>query len=713
MRVLLEITDILIEEDMEDRHSLKSEEKSSESSEERRAKIIERMEEVQKEADYSILSCQIMEIDAPKTIILVESEVFNQRAKLTSVTEEPWKKFELACIAYFNLKRIKEGDIKKSEHNFFNKIEKSSLNIICGSLRRYVWQNEPSFPSSELQVRALDLMSEKKFVEFAVQRVAECLNNKESDGGLLRTLLLLCEMKKEDELAEESFVTFTKKDLKKVLAKAILNHKVLIVHDLFQKRACNENVERLAKWLEEEENLFSEEEKVPIEVVDLRCFNLVDSDKVTLLLESICKHKNVCKLIIPSANKYNENELNRILSPVNKCLQKISLSWFAGKSTDFLKNICAKEIELKNFPHVKGDSLAENLSQIAQIERLSMKEFNNLASSFFQSFSPNIFKNITSLIFNNMHSFSDEALSQICEFSNLKLLDISGCDSITSKGLKKISKMEFLETVRASHCGGLTEKTKLEEMENLKAIDFSNTAIGNSLLFSLSECKLLDINLENTDITERGLNAFFNDEFERVQVLRLMECDVSDKFWGKLFASATKLKRVSLSNMSKRTFTTIETREVEILAVQKLKASERTCKYIFACMPKLKKLKISNSILESAHLRMISLYCPNLVSLKLGNIENQSLKPISLLKKLKKLNLGNSRLRREDLAELFHDNEMSIEKISNTASYDHIHFDFLPSFINSCGYFVKRFLLFYRTTVKVCILSFEKKCEVN
>ena len=552
-------------------------------------------------------------------------------------------------------------------------------------MRRYVWQIVPKFPNEKIEMQVMDVLKEKRFIQFFERKALNTIGNEENDGGLMRTLFLLS-MKNKGEREKSC------RELRKVLSRIILEHEKVTLQDLLHSKPSNENIQDLIDLLEENENVLEEQNKqIPLNLVSLKGFGMVSAEKIRCILSSINKHRKINKIEIGNATKLSKEDIDNILYPLPE-LKGLCLGYFVRKSLSFLSSGKKIEsLELSNVPHVEEKELVDNLLSLKKLKELSFRECSCLKPSFFSAIEEGKFEQLESLSITDSPFLDDKCLRQIVSlFPKLKMFDVSGCKKLTSQGFSSIAELEYLETLKGANCSGLTEKTKLDEMKALKVVDLSNTSVSNSLLFTLSDCKLVQLNLENTQVTEKGVISIFYQEWQRVEKLLLRGCKLAGKATIDIFEKATNLKQLSLSFLSKDCFEQINTTLLESLVVDNVKLSKRRATKFFAQMKRLQVLEIYNSNFEGDHLQTVSCCCPLIKSLSLRSTKQCSLAPLHSLKNLKHFALIFMNSTVEEIDEMFSNSEFPLESFHIGLNHHFFSFDVFSNLCKSSGFFIKK-----------------------
>ena len=680
LKLCLEVTKLEI-----DLSNEKTREKEANGRKEAKKSVIEKLDNLSKEVEHFLLFCEVTEEEVPRGVKLVESEILNQRAMLVEEGEEWEKKLGVSMECWKTLQKCGKFE-EQPDKIFFQEIEKSSLEMICKSLRRLVWQLEAKFANKKVEEEVLELLKEECVIDFIEENEKKRKKERENDGGLLRAVLVLGMKNKELKKARE------------VLKRVIFSQEEIFVEDLFHKKARDESVGELVQFLSQDPQQQGEQEQGGgLKSVNLRGMNLVSAEKIDLLLQFLQKGgKGIEKVKLGSANKYkSEEELSKIFSTVKESVKSLEIEWIVTKRVDFLKELKnLEELEIRHSPHIEESSLVKTLEGMKELKKLSVEDCSSITNNFFNSIKKR--EKIECLSVKGCQEFDDESLKIVVKkFPNLQILDISGCEKISSKALKKVCDLEHLVILNARGCKGLTDKTKLDDMEKLELIDFSETNISNSLLFSLSECKLKGVNLENTHVTEKGLLPIFDGHWERAERVLVRGCNLNDKIVKSLVKEASNLKELSLSKIDKTMLEQVGCTSLERLSVKNLKMSERTVEKFFKGVKKLKELDISNSNIDKKQLDIIVRECKEIEKLSIGS-KLESISSLSGLKRLRELSLENSSISTEKFDELFVNHELKLEKFTGCISDQRTTIDIFPSLSKSSGFYLRSlYLPFY------------------
>lgn len=139
---------------------------------------------------------------------------------------------------------------------------------------------------------------------------------------------------------------------------------------------------------------------------------------------------------------------------------------------------------------------------------------------------------------------TDTGLRSLENFTNLKILDLSGNDDFTDTGLKSLEKLTNLEGLYLESCDNITSTgfRSLERLKNLKWLDLSSCdGLTDSSLASLGELLNLKwLNLTNNKyLTDTGLKSL--EELTNLEVLHLGDCRNIN---GTGFSSLERLKNI-------------------------------------------------------------------------------------------------------------------------------------------------------------------------
>eukprot|EP00026_Physarum_polycephalum_P001997 Phypoly_transcript_02001.p1 GENE.Phypoly_transcript_02001~~Phypoly_transcript_02001.p1 ORF type:complete len:648 (-),score=51.44 Phypoly_transcript_02001:294-2237(-) len=144
----------------------------------------------------------------------------------------------------------------------------------------------------------------------------------------------------------------------------------------------------------------------------------------------------------------------------------------------------------------------------------------------------------------SMHDDTLRTISENC--TNLKLLDISGCNELSAKSLGTCGG-DTLEFLSLSWCRGLTDEALgkiINRSLNLKTIDISLcNSISPSMLSELGKCKKLQaiMAFKCPQLTDAGFLDLFR-ILQELTIVNLSECHITDAAIIELAHTANRLR---------------------------------------------------------------------------------------------------------------------------------------------------------------------------
>ena len=286
----------------------------------------------------------------------------------------------------------------------------------------------------------------------------------------------------------------------------------------------------------------------------------------------------------------------------------------------------------------------ENLPSIKSLHSLTIKNHSKIFNSFETIINKEKFPNLKCFYFPNSN-LEDKHLEFLCKdfASQVEVLSINYCKKITLRSIKNIELLTKLVTFNSRFLGESKEALKINWPKTIKQFDTRYSKIGDQFCSSLSGNQLEYLDIQFSDVTDKGIVNILNNSWKTLKILRIKFCDnLTNKSKRKIFSKCTNLEKLTVAEVEMKDFKKLNFHKIVSLKLYQTEVDNRELKKIIPKLENLKRLQFTAKIDDNI-LNLISNHCKDLTKLDISSdiITEEGFSYISRLNpKLKMLDLS-------------------------------------------------------------------------